>query len=153
MDLLHLVGSEGRYHPSIHMVNRAASYFLWYFFSGFFDEWKDKKTCIYLKLKCFVTKYYTVQKSVICFYFFKGVLLCSFTKSWFSFGGVLDHALMLGGSKIALFFTLFTLLQYLSPQPDTNDSISSGFDEGPPSKKRNVFWLVSCHSALWLENS
>ncbi len=35
----------------------------------------------------------------------KGVLLCSFTKSWFCFGGVLEHALMLGGSKIALFFT------------------------------------------------
>ncbi len=35
----------------------------------------------------------------------KGVLLCSFTKSWFCFGVVLEHALMLGGSKIALFFT------------------------------------------------
>ncbi len=85
--------------------------------------------------------------------FIKGVLLCSFTKSWFCFGGVLDHALMLGGSKIALFFTEFTLLQYLSPQPDTNDLISSGFDEGPPSEKRNVLWLVSCPSALWLANS
>ncbi len=40
--------------------------------------------------------------------------------------------------KIALFFTLFTLLQYLSPQPDTNDLISSVFDEGPPSEKRSV---------------
>ncbi len=40
-----------------------------------------------------------------------------------------------------------------SPQPDTNGSISSGFDEGPPSKKRNVLWLVSCPSALWLANS
>ncbi len=32
-------------------------------------------------------------------YPFKGVLclLCSFTKSWFCFGGVLEHALMLGG--------------------------------------------------------
>ncbi len=36
---------------------------------------------------------------------------------------------------------------------DTNDSISSGFDEGPPSEKRNVLWLVSCPSALWLANS
>ncbi len=45
---------------------------------------------------------------------------------------------MLSGSKIALFFTLLTLLQYLSPQPDTNDSISSGLDEGPPSEKQNV---------------
>ncbi len=34
--------------------------------------------------------------------------------------------------------------------PYTNDSISSGFDEGPPSYKRNVLWLVSCPSALWL---
>ncbi len=46
---------------------------------------------------------------------FKGVLLCSFTKSWCCFGGVLEHALMLGGLKITLFFTLFTLLQYISP--------------------------------------
>ncbi len=53
-------------------------------------------------------------------------------------------------SKNALFFTL---LQYLSPQPDTNDSIRSGFDEGPPSKKLNVLRLVSCPSALWLANS
>ncbi len=52
--------------------------------------------------------------------------------------GVLEHALMLGGLKIALFFTLFTLLQYLSPPPDTNDSSNSGFDEGPPPEKRNV---------------
>ncbi len=66
----------------------------------------------------------------------KGVLLCSFTKS--CFGSVLEHALMLGGSKIALLFTLFTLLQYLSPQPGINVSISSGFNEGPPSEKRNV---------------
>ncbi len=33
------------------------------------------------------------------------VLLCSFSKSWFCFGGVLEHALVLGGSKIALFVT------------------------------------------------
>ncbi len=72
-----------------------------------------------------------------------GVLLYSFTKSWFSFGGVLEHALMLGGSKITLFFTLFTLLQYLYPRPGTNDSISYGFDEGPPSRKRNVLWLAN----------
>ncbi len=76
-----------------------------------------------------------------------------FTKSWFCFGGVLEHALMLGDSKIALFFTSFTLLQYLSPQPDTNGSISSRFDKGPPSEKRYVLWLVSCPSALWLANS
>ncbi len=31
--------------------------------------------------------------------------------------------------------------------------ISSGFDEGPPSEKRNVMWLVRCPSALWLANS
>ncbi len=37
--------------------------------------------------------------------------------------------------------------------PYTNDSISSGFDEGPPSYRRNVLWLVSCPSALWLANS
>ncbi len=70
--------------------------------------------------------------------------------TWFCFGYVLEHALMLGGLKIALFFTL---LQYVSPQPDTNGSISSGFDEGPPSEKLNVLWLVSCPSALWLANT
>ncbi len=78
---------------------------------------------------------------------FKGVLLCSFTKSWFCFGGVLKHALMLGGSKIALFFTLFTLLQYLSPQPDTNDSISSRFDKAPAFRKTKcvvIGWLFQC---------
>ncbi len=53
-------------------------------------------------------------------------------KVFFCFGGVLEHAFMLGVLKIALFVTLF---QYLSPQPDTNDSINSGFDEGPPSEK------------------
>ncbi len=52
-----------------------------------------------------------------------------------------------------IIFHIFSLLQYLSPQPDTNDSISSGFDEGPPSEKPNVLWLVSCPSALWLANS
>ncbi len=42
--------------------------------------------------------------------------------------------------KIALYFTL---LQYLSPQPDTNDSISSGFDEGPPSENEMCCdWLA-----------
>ncbi len=70
--------------------------------------------------------------------------------SWFCFGGVLVHALMRGGSKTALYFTL---LKYLSPQPDSNDSISSGLDEGPPSDKLNMLWLVSCPSALWLANS
>ncbi len=40
-----------------------------------------------------------------------------FYMAGFCYGGVLEHALMLGGSKIALFFT-FTLLQY-SPRPDT----------------------------------
>ncbi len=76
-----------------------------------------------------------------------------FYKVLILFWGVLEHALMLGGSKITLFFSQFTLLQYLSHQPDTNGSISSGFDEGPPSEKLNVLWLVSCPSALWLANS
>ncbi len=51
-----------------------------------------------------------------------------FYKVWFCFGGVLEHAL---------------IFQYLSPQPDTNGEISSGFDEGPPSEKRNMLWLVN----------
>ncbi len=34
---------------------------------------------------------------------------------------------------LTVFFFFLQLLQYLSPQPDTNDSISSGFDEDPPS--------------------
>ncbi len=37
------------------------------------------------------------QIHIAVFAGFKGVLLCSFTKSWFCFGGVLEHALMLGG--------------------------------------------------------
>ncbi len=59
-----------------------------------------------------------------------------FYKVLILFWGVLEHALMLGGSKIALFFSLFTLLQYFSPQHDTNDSISYGLMKA--SKKRNV---------------
>ncbi len=55
---------------------------------------------------------------------------------------------MLGGLKIAFFFTLFILLHYLSSRPDTKGSISSGFDEGPPSEKRNMLCLVSSPSAL-----
>ncbi len=83
----------------------------------------------------------------------KGSYYALFQSLDYVLGDVLEHALMLGGSKIALFFTEFTLLQYLSPQPHTNGSISSGFDEGPPSEKQNVLWLVSCPSALWLANS
>ncbi len=49
--------------------------------------------------------YWTVTEWIAVVKLFKGVLLCSFTKSWFCFGGVLEHALMLGGSKNALFFT------------------------------------------------
>ncbi len=47
------------------------------------------------------------SKGVYMFHsnYIKGVLLCSFTMSWFCFVGVLEHALMLGGSKNALFFT------------------------------------------------
>ncbi len=39
------------------------------------------------------------------------------------------------------------------PEPGTNSSISSGFDEGPPSEQWNGLWLVSCPSVLWLANS
>ncbi len=52
-----------------------------------------------------------------------------------------------------IFHIIYIITINLSPQPDTNGSISSGFDEGPPSKKRNLLWLVNCPSALWLANS
>ncbi len=58
-----------------------------------------------------------------------------FYKFLMLFWAVLEHALVLGGSKIKL---SFTLLQYISPHPDINDSVSSRFDEGPPSEKLNV---------------
>ncbi len=45
-------------------------------------------------------------------------------------------------------FSQFTLLQCLFPQPNTNVSISSGFDEGLPCEKRNVLWLVSCSQCV-----
>ncbi len=51
------------------------------------------------------------------------------------FWGVLEHALMLGGSQITLFSLNLKYYNNLSPQPDTNDSSSSGFDEGPPYEK------------------
>ncbi len=41
--------------------------------------------------------------SLSCLIAHKGVQLCSFTKSWFCFEGVLEHALMLGGSKLHYF--------------------------------------------------
>ncbi len=83
----------------------------------------------------------------------KVVLSCSFSKSLFCFGGVLEHALMLGGSKNALLFHIIYIIKITLSQPGTSGSISSGFDEGTPSEKRNVLWLVSCPSALWLANS
>ncbi len=82
----------------------------------------------------------------------KGVLLCSFTKSWFCFG-VYENILSCSVVRKSHYFSHYLhLLQYLSPQPDYG-SISSWFDEGPPSEKRNVLWLVSCPNALWLANS
>ncbi len=49
-------------------------------------------------------------------YLLKGVLLCSFTKSWFCFGGVLEHAW-----SEKLIFHIIYIIQHLFPQPDTND--------------------------------
>ncbi len=83
----------------------------------------------------------------------KVVLSCSFSKSLFCFGGVLEHALMLGVSKNALLFHIIYIIKITLSQPGTSGSISSGFDEGTPYEKRNVLWLVSCPSALWLANS
>ncbi len=53
--------------------------------------------------------------------------------SWFCFGGVLEYALMFVGLKIAFSHNLH--YYNTSPQPGTNGSISSGFDEGPSSEK------------------
>ncbi len=58
-----------------------------------------------------------------------------------------------GGSKKRIIFHIIYIITTPSPQPGTKGSISSGFDEDPPSEKQNVLWLVSCPSALWLANS
>ncbi len=50
----------------------------------------------------------------------------------FCFGGVLEHALMFGGSLNVHYYNTFLL------SLTQTASISSGFDEGPPSEKRNV---------------
>ncbi len=71
-----------------------------------------------------------------------------FYKVLILFWGCIKHALMLGDSKNRIIFHIIYIITITCPQPDTNDSISSGFDEGPPSEKRNVLWLVSCPSAL-----
>ncbi len=42
-----------------------------------------------------------------------------------------------------IIFHIIYIITILSPQPHTNDSISSVFDEGPPSEKQNVF-LSQC---------
>ncbi len=47
-----------------------------------------------------------IMDNVICVVtWVKGVLLCSLSNYIFCFRGILEHALMLGCSKIALFFT------------------------------------------------
>ncbi len=64
----------------------------------------------------FIFFYFYKKKNIYCSLIqfaqssFKGVLLCSFTKSWFCFGGVLEHALMLDGSKITLFFHIIYII-------------------------------------------
>ncbi len=87
----------------------------------------------------------------LIFLCFKGVLLCSFTKSWFCFGGVLEQDAWWFENSIILHIIYIITIPF-SPAWHKG-SISSGFDEGPPSEKRNVLWLVSCPSALWLANS
>ncbi len=80
----------------------------------------------------------------------KGVLLCSFTKSWFSFGRVLEHDPMLRWFKNRIIFhIIYIIIIALSPACH-NDSISSRFDEDPPSEILNVLWLVIFPIALWL---
>ncbi len=50
---------------------------------------------------------------------------------------------MLDCSKNSLFLTYFTLLHHLYSQPLLNDLFSSCFNEKPPSKIQNVFWLIN----------
>ncbi len=83
---------------------------------------------------------------------FKGVLLCSFYKVLILFWGctrTCSHAWWFENRII--FHIIYIITIPFSPA--SHGSISSGFDEGPPSEKRNVLWLVSCPSALWLANS
>ncbi len=49
----------------------------------------------------------------------KGVLLCSFTKSWFCFGGVLEHAIPLSLSNITCYCKCTKCL--VSTHPQNND--------------------------------
>ncbi len=44
------------------------------------------------------------------------------------------------------YFSPFTILQYLSSQPDTNSLISSWFDEGPPLAKTAISSILPYHS-------
>ncbi len=82
---------------------------------------------------------------------FKGVLLCSFTKSWFCFGSVLEHALMLGVPKTHYFSHNLHYYNTFLPSLEQTARLVPVLKKAHLPKKRNVLWLVSC--ALWLVNS
>ncbi len=76
--------------------------------------------------------------------FYKALIL------FWGFTWTCSHALWFENRII---FHIISIITIPFSQPDINDSISHRCDEGPPSEKRNVLWLVSCPSALWLANS
>ncbi len=108
------------------------------------------KVTIYKRSQRLSTSYILYIHSIACLpfevmmtpYYVKGTYYALLQNLDFFWGGVLEDALILGGSKIALFFTSFALLQYLSPQPDTNGSISSGFDFHLPKNQMCCDWLA-----------
>ncbi len=109
------------------------------------------KVTIYKRSQRLSTSYILYIHSIACLpfevmmtpYYVKGAYYALLQSLDFFGMVVLEDALILGGSKIILFFTSFALLQYFSPQPDTNGSISSGFDEGHlPKNQMCCDWLA-----------
>ncbi len=67
---------------------------------------------------------------------FKGVLLCSFTKSWFCFGGVLEHALKSNQIKSLL------LSHHHSTSALVSEILMSVLQTVQKNKKNTYIWTV-----------
>ncbi len=83
----------------------------------------------------------------------KGVLLCSFTKSWFVLGCTRTCSHAWWFENRIIFHIIYIITTPLSPAWHKTTRLVPRFDEGPLSKKLNVLWLVSCPRELWLVNS
>ncbi len=96
--------------------------------------------------------YWTVTRWMAVVKLFKGVLLCSLTVLILFWECTRTCSRPWWLKKRIICHIIYIIIIPFS-QPDTNGFINPGFDEGPHSEKRNVLWLVSCLSALWLANS